>query len=123
MEVEQVLRKALESPTPRTYEDVKSIQKISGDVSYYRLFMEFMLPNRSDILDERITDTLKSRREWITRREGKEIPNFTVLKKKFGQSNVRVAHCAMQEYSDQKREEMSMDEFLDLWEASRNEER
>lgn len=43
------------------------------------------------------------------------------MKKEFGGSRVRVAHCSVQEYTDQKREEMLFSTYIEYWMDLNNE--
>jgi hypothetical protein len=80
---------------------------------------KYQEPNRPVIV-KGATKGWRASKEWVvTDESGRRMPNFSLLKQLFGDDEVCAARCAEKHFSDQKREEMRMRDFLDCWQAGR----
>lgn len=88
------------------------IEKVNGkDVSYSEFVQKYMEKNQPVVLTG-LMDDWKACKDWVLD-NGK--PNLQFLSSHFGNSRVQVADCGTRDFSDQKRMEMSVSEFVDHW--------
>ncbi|CAN8264569.1 unnamed protein product [Cochlearia groenlandica] len=94
-------------------EIIGQIERINGkDLSFYGDFAERYLAKNKPVIISDLTDDWRARRDWVSD-NGR--PNLNFFATHFGQSRVQVADCDRREYTDQKRLEMSVVEFVEQW--------
>ncbi|KAI9492732.1 hypothetical protein BDB00DRAFT_826953 [Zychaea mexicana] len=113
--------------------------KYYKDIPAYGHFLQHhLLPNIPALFGPALTESWKARREWVEQssnnnnnnnschdeqQDHSEIPamqpRFDYLKNEFGSAQVGVADCIERDFTDQKRSEMSFDEFVKVWPAGR----
>ncbi|GLT83812.1 hypothetical protein SLE2022_020820 [Rubroshorea leprosula] len=89
-----------------------SIQKINGKELSYRDFAERYLAKNEPVVLTGLMDDWQACKDWVTH-DGK--PNLHFFSTHFAKSKVEVADCGTREFTDQKRVEMSVSEFVDHW--------
>jgi hypothetical protein len=88
-------------------------------IDIQEFWAKYQEPNRPVIV-KGATKGWRAAKEWVgTDENGRKVPNFSLLKELFGDDEVCAARCAEKHFSDQKREEMRMRDFLDCWQAGR----
>ncbi|CAH2043735.1 unnamed protein product [Thlaspi arvense] len=91
---------------------VGEIEKIDGKELSYGDFAERYLAENQPVVISDLTDDWRAREDWVTENG---LPNLHFFATHFGNSRVQVADCDTREYSDQKRLEMSVMEFVQQW--------
>ncbi|XP_042042154.1 2-oxoglutarate and iron-dependent oxygenase JMJD4-like isoform X2 [Salvia splendens] len=91
------------------------VEKVNGKELTYAEFVEKYLDRNQPIILTGLTDDWRACRDWVS---GDGKPNLRFFSDQFGSSRVQVADCATREFSDQKRLEMSVSEFIQLWISS-----
>ncbi|XP_057459751.1 arginine-specific demethylase JMJ20 isoform X2 [Actinidia eriantha] len=88
------------------------VEKVNGkDVSYSEFVERYVAKNQPVVLTG-LMDGWRACKDWVLR-DGR--PNLRFFSTQFGNSTVQVADCATREFTDQKRVEMSVSEFIDCW--------
>ena len=115
--------------------------KYYKDIPTYQDFLKnHLLLNKPVVLGPALTETWKARQEWVTdnddfteynnnvnnekknekeqqeqQKQPKMKPRLDYLRDQFGSAIVGVADCVERDFTDQKRSEMSFEEFVKLW--------
>ncbi|KAJ3679710.1 hypothetical protein LUZ60_017721 [Juncus effusus] len=90
------------------------IERVDAKSLTYAQFVErYMKPNTPVVLTG-LTDTWQSCSDWVLNSEPSR-PNLFFFSSNCSDSIVQVADCYEKEYSDQKRVEMSMGDFISNW--------
>ncbi|ESQ31603.1 hypothetical protein EUTSA_v10004134mg [Eutrema salsugineum] len=93
-------------------EIVGQIEKVSGKELSYSDFAERYLAKNQPVVISDLTDDWRAREDWVS---GNGRPNLQFVATHFENSRVQVADCDTREYTDQKRLEMSVMEFVEQW--------
>lgn len=88
------------------------IQKVNGKELSYSEFAERFLAKNEPVVLTGLMDDWRACEDWVTH-DGK--PNLHFFSTHFGKSKVQVAECGIREFTDQKRAEMSVSEFVNHW--------
>lgn len=95
------------------------IEKVNGkELSYSEFVKKYLVKNQPVVLTG-LMDGWRACRDWVSE-NGQ--PNLYFFSTHFGKSRVQVADCGTREFTDQKRVEMSVSEFIDHWIAGSAEE-
>ncbi|KAL2936120.1 JmjC domain-containing protein 4 [Bienertia sinuspersici] len=107
--------------------ELKKSLKIEGEVERvnakdlsYSEFAEKYLAKNQPVVLTGLMDDWKACKDWVDD-HGK--PNLKFFSTQFGKSQVQVADCYTKEFTDQRREEMSVSEFIEYWIALQGENR
>ncbi|KAF0918996.1 hypothetical protein E2562_027632 [Oryza meyeriana var. granulata] len=96
---------------------VGHVERVDARRLCYAEFVDrFMRPNRPVVLTG-LTSSWRSCQDW-TLAADRRAPDLEFLARTFPSPFVQVADCSSWEFSDQKRLEMSMREFVDHWVGS-----
>lgn len=88
------------------------VEKVSGkEISYGEFAEKYMNKNQPVVLSG-LMDDWRACEDWVF---PDATPNLTFLSSCFANSCVQVADCATREFTDQKRIEMSVSEFIHEW--------
>ncbi|XP_024170344.1 2-oxoglutarate and iron-dependent oxygenase JMJD4 isoform X1 [Rosa chinensis] len=88
------------------------IERVNGkEMSYSEFVGRYMEKNQPVVLTG-LMDDWRACRDWVTD-DGN--PNLQFFATHFGKSKVQVADCGTREYTDQKRLEMTVGEFVEQW--------
>uniref|UniRef100_A0A5B7B2H0 Putative jmjC domain-containing protein 4 isoform X2 n=1 Tax=Davidia involucrata TaxID=16924 RepID=A0A5B7B2H0_DAVIN len=88
------------------------IEKVNGKELSYNDFVERYLVKNQPVVLTGLMDGWRACRDWVSD-DGH--PNLLFFSTHFGNSRVQVADCGTREFTDQKRIEMSVSEFIDHW--------
>ncbi|KAK4804295.1 hypothetical protein SAY86_004112 [Trapa natans] len=88
------------------------IDRVSGKELSYREFVERYMKKNEPVVITGLMDDWRACRDWVTG-EGK--PNLPFFSAHYGKSRVQVVDCNTKEFTDQKRVEMSVSEFVHQW--------
>lgn len=88
------------------------IEKVNGRELSYTEFAERYLAKNQPVVLTGLMDDWSACKDWVST-TGK--PNLQFFSTHFGKSKVQVADCGTREYTDQKRIEMSVSEFVNHW--------
>ncbi|CAI9112640.1 OLC1v1013111C1 [Oldenlandia corymbosa var. corymbosa] len=95
----------------------QQVEKVNGkELSYVQFVQNYLVQNQPVILTG-LMDDWKACKDWV-HQDGK--PNLKFISTHFGKSQVQVADCGIQEFTDQKRMEMSVSEFIMKWVESKD---
>ncbi|XP_011046192.1 PREDICTED: jmjC domain-containing protein 4 isoform X2 [Populus euphratica] len=89
-----------------------SIEKVNGKEISYNEFVERYLAKNQPVVLTGLMDDWRACKDWVFD-SGK--PNLKFFSTHFGNSKVQVADCGTREFTDQKRVEMTVSEFIDHW--------
>ncbi|KZV52165.1 jmjC domain-containing protein 4-like [Dorcoceras hygrometricum] len=89
------------------------VERVDGKRLNYAEFIKNYMARNQPVILTGLTDDWRACKEWVSA-DGK--PNLRFLSSQFGTSKVQVAECGTKEFTDQKRVEMSVSEFIDQWE-------
>ncbi|KAJ4962093.1 hypothetical protein NE237_022003 [Protea cynaroides] len=88
------------------------IEKVNGkELSYNEFVKRYMEKNQPVVLTG-LMDGWRACRDWVI---GNGQPNLQYFSSHFGCSRVQVADCGRREFTDQKRVEMSVSDFISHW--------
>ncbi|XP_038879491.1 2-oxoglutarate and iron-dependent oxygenase JMJD4 isoform X2 [Benincasa hispida] len=88
------------------------IDKVNGKGLSYKEFVERYMEKNQPVVLTGLMDDWKACSDWVD--ENRQ-PNLGFFSTHFGKSRVQVADCSTREFTDQKRVEMSVSEFIDQW--------
>ncbi|XP_042383654.1 2-oxoglutarate and iron-dependent oxygenase JMJD4-like [Zingiber officinale] len=89
------------------------VERIDGRTLSYDEFVErYLKPNRPVVLTG-LMDDWRAAADWLSP-DGRG-PNLHFFADHFGKSVVQVADCSTKEFTDQKRQEMTVAEFISYW--------
>ncbi|KAK4437293.1 2-oxoglutarate and iron-dependent oxygenase JMJD4 [Sesamum alatum] len=88
------------------------VEKVNGKELSYADFVEKYLARNQPVILTGLTEDWQACKDWVSD-DGK--PNLRFFSTHFGGSRVQVADCGTREFTDQKRVEMSVSEFIDCW--------
>ncbi|KAL7105939.1 hypothetical protein ACP275_07G078900 [Erythranthe tilingii] len=88
------------------------VEKVNRKELNYADLVENYLSRNQPVVFTGLTDDWRACKDWVSD-DGK--PNLRFFSAHFGGSRVQVADCATREFTDQKRLEMSVSEFIDRW--------
>jgi hypothetical protein len=101
------------------YDGITEIER-RGSMSFDEFFREFMFQNIPVIVTG-LTNNWNASKDWVIRSSGTQncaqTPNLDFLLQHFGESSVQVAKCDTQEYTDQKRIKMTLEEYIKYWKS------
>ncbi|KAK1268517.1 F-box protein [Acorus gramineus] len=89
-----------------------NIERVNGKELSYGDFVNRYLKKNEPVLLTGLMEGWRSCRDWVTH-DG--LPNLHFFSTHFGKSKVQVADCGTREFTDQKRVEMSVSEFVSHW--------
>ncbi|KAL3512790.1 hypothetical protein ACH5RR_025507 [Cinchona calisaya] len=90
----------------------KKVEKINGkELNYNQFVTKYLVQNQPVILTGLMEDW-RACKDWVLE-NGK--PNLQFFSTHFGKSKVQVADCGIREFTDQKRLEMLVSEFIEKW--------
>ncbi|XP_073274322.1 arginine-specific demethylase JMJ20-like isoform X1 [Primulina huaijiensis] len=89
------------------------VDRVDGKQLNYAEFVKNYMARNQPVILTGLTDDWRACKEWVSA-DGK--PDLKFLSSRFGASKVQVAECDTKEFTDQKRVEMSVSEFIDRWE-------
>ncbi|BBN19833.1 protein MpCupin104 [Marchantia polymorpha subsp. ruderalis] len=93
------------------------VARVSASEYDYGLFWkEYMRANKPVVLTG-LMESWRSCEDWVLESGA---PNLDFIGENFGSSRVQVADCARKEFSDQKRQDMTVRQFVDYWSALRD---
>ncbi|ORX59455.1 Clavaminate synthase-like protein [Hesseltinella vesiculosa] len=101
--------------------DNDSIAYYDDPPSYSTFLNKHLLGNQPAVIGPKWIDHWPARQNWIQPLAGQGDhqpqwqPDYEYLRRTFGQAKVQVALCDEQEFSDQKRIDMTFDEFVTQW--------
>ncbi|XP_021733579.1 jmjC domain-containing protein 4-like [Chenopodium quinoa] len=90
------------------------IERVNGKELSYTDFVERYLAKNQPVVLTGLMDDWKACEDWVDD-YGK--PNLGFFSNQFGNSQVQIADCYSMEFTDQRREEMSVSEFIKYWAA------
>ncbi|KAJ4781619.1 Bifunctional arginine demethylase and lysyl-hydroxylase JMJD6 [Rhynchospora pubera] len=91
-----------------------AIERVDGrDLTYDEFVERYMKPNLPVVLTG-LTDTWRSRTDWVDNSDPTK-PNLSFFSSLCSSSVVQVADCNKKEYSEQKRVEMTVADFIRSW--------
>ncbi|KAF5732172.1 putative transcription factor [Tripterygium wilfordii] len=88
------------------------IEKLNGKEFTYGEFVDKYLAKNQPVVLTGLMDDWLACKDWVTD-DGK--PDLQFVSTNFGKSRVQVADCNNKEFTDQKRVEMSVSEFVEHW--------
>ncbi|KAM1295419.1 hypothetical protein ACFX2H_015228 [Malus domestica] len=88
------------------------IEKVSGKKMGYNEFVERYMEKNQPVVLTGLMDDWRACRDWVTD-DGQ--PNLQFFATHFGKSKVQVADCGTREFTDQKRMEMTVADFVEQW--------
>ncbi|KDP31061.1 hypothetical protein JCGZ_11437 [Jatropha curcas] len=88
------------------------IEKVNGKELSYNEFIERYLAKNQPVVLTGLMDDWRACEDWVT---ADGFPNLQFFSTLFGKSKVQVADCGTREFTDQKRVEMTVSEFIDNW--------
>ncbi|KAJ9568379.1 hypothetical protein OSB04_004345 [Centaurea solstitialis] len=89
------------------------IEKVNGYELNYTTFVEkYLSKNKPVVITGGLMDDWGACRDWVFD-DGR--PNLHFISSNFGGSKVQVADCGSREFTEQKRYEMSVSEFINHW--------
>ncbi|XAR50213.1 hypothetical protein NMG60_11004479 [Bertholletia excelsa] len=88
------------------------IEKVNSKELSYSEFAEQYLAKNQPVVLTGLMDDWRACKDWVLH-DGR--PNLRFFSTHFGKSKVQVADCGSREFTDQKRVEMSVSEFVDYW--------
>ncbi|KAA8540792.1 hypothetical protein F0562_024289 [Nyssa sinensis] len=88
------------------------VEKVNGKELSYNEFVERYLVKNQPVVLTGLMDGWRACKDWVSE-DGH--PNLRFFSTHFGNSRVQVADCGVREFTDQKRIEMSVSEFIDHW--------
>ncbi|KAF5180815.1 Jmjc domain-containing protein [Thalictrum thalictroides] len=88
------------------------VERINGKELSYKDFVDNYLVNNQPVVLTGLMDDWRACKDWGFQ-DGK--PNLHFFSTHFGNSKVQVAECGKREFTDQKRVEMSVSNFIDHW--------
>ncbi|TYJ98523.1 jmjC domain-containing protein 4 isoform X1 [Cucumis melo var. makuwa] len=88
------------------------IDKVNGKGLSYKEFVERYMEKNKPVVLTGLMDDWKACSDWV---DENGQPNLSFFSTHFGKSRVQVADCGTREFTDQKRVEMSVSEFIDQW--------
>ncbi|CAE6256125.1 unnamed protein product [Arabidopsis arenosa] len=91
---------------------VGQIERINGKELSYGDFAERYLAKNQPVVISDLTEDWRAMEDWVSE-NGR--PNLHFFATHFGKSRVQVADCDTREFTDQKRLEMSVTEFVEQW--------
>lgn len=89
-----------------------TIEKVNGKELFYSEFAEKYLAGNQPVLLTGLMDDWTASKHWVS---SNGQPNLLFFPTHFGKSKVQVADCDTREFTDQKRIEMSVSEFVNHW--------
>ncbi|XP_012440382.1 arginine-specific demethylase JMJ20 isoform X2 [Gossypium raimondii] len=89
-----------------------TIEKVNGKELFYSEFAEKYLAGNQPVLLTGLMDDWIASKHWVS---SNGQPNIIFFPTHFGKSKVQVADCDTREFTDQKRIEMSVSEFVNHW--------
>ncbi|MBA0862603.1 hypothetical protein Goshw_010642 [Gossypium schwendimanii] len=89
-----------------------TIEKVNGKELFYSEFAEKYLAGNQPVLLTGLMDDWTASKHWVS---SNGQPNLIFFPTHFGKSKVQVADCDTREFTDQKRIEMSVSEFVNHW--------
>ncbi|MBA0773780.1 hypothetical protein Gotri_009033 [Gossypium trilobum] len=89
-----------------------TIEKVNGKELFYSEFAEKYLAGNQPVLLTGLMDDWTASNHWVS---SNGQPNLIFFPTHFGKSKVQVADCDTREFTDQKRIEMSVSEFVNHW--------
>ncbi|GFP90741.1 jmjc domain-containing protein 4 [Phtheirospermum japonicum] len=93
----------------------RKVEKVNGKELSYADFVEQYLARNQPVILTGLMDDWRACKDWVSD-TGK--PNLRFFSAHFGDSTVQVADCGTKDFTDQKRLEMSVSEFIDIWEKT-----
>ncbi|KAI3997703.1 hypothetical protein MKX01_040676, partial [Papaver californicum] len=88
------------------------IERVNGKELSYEDFVKNYLEKNQPVIITGLMDDWKACNDWVTKGG---LPNLSFFSLNFGKSKVQVADCGRREFSDQKRVEMSVSDFVGNW--------
>ncbi|KAH9720349.1 JmjC domain-containing protein [Citrus sinensis] len=88
------------------------IEKLNWKELSYSEFVEKYMAKNQPVVLTGLMDDWRACKDWVTE-NGQ--PNLQFFSTHFGKSKVQVADCGIREFTDQKRVEMSLSEFVKNW--------
>ncbi|CAI0398493.1 unnamed protein product [Linum tenue] len=88
------------------------IEKVDGNQLSYNEFAEKYLAKNFPVVLTGLMDDWRACKNWVTE-DGR--PNLEFFSTHFAESTVQVADCGTREFTDQKRIEMTVAQFIDQW--------
>lgn len=88
------------------------IEKVNGKELSYHEFVERYMEKNQPVVLTGLMDDWRACRDWVT---DNDQPNLQFFATHFGKSKVQVADCGTREFTDQKRLEMTVAEFVEQW--------
>ncbi|KAI8369589.1 uncharacterized protein BYT42DRAFT_585019 [Radiomyces spectabilis] len=102
---------------------MERIRRYEEPPSYEEFLHNHLLPNEPAIIGPALTAHWRARHDWVvpTDHVTHELqprckPNYAFLRQQFAAAKVTVADCLERDFTDQKRCDMTFNEFADLWE-------
>ncbi|MCL7041082.1 hypothetical protein MKW94_002666 [Papaver nudicaule] len=88
------------------------IARVNGKELIYEEFVKNYLEKNQPVIITGLMEDWKACNDWVTK-DG--LPNLSFFSSMFGNSKVQVADCGRREFTDQKRVEMSVSDFIGNW--------
>ncbi|KAG6544655.1 hypothetical protein Mapa_013845 [Marchantia paleacea] len=93
------------------------VPRVNASEYHYGLFWkEYMRANKPVVLTG-LMESWRSCEDWVLKSGA---PNLSFIGENFGSSRVQVADCGRKEFSDQKRQEMTVRQFVNYWSGLRD---
>ncbi|KAJ4712382.1 jmjC domain-containing protein 4 [Melia azedarach] len=90
----------------------EAIEKVNGKELSYRVFVEKYMAKNQPVVLTGLMDDWRACKDWVA---DSGQPNLQFFFTHFGKSKVQVADCDTREFTDQKRVEISVSEFVKHW--------
>jgi len=122
-EVESAIRQVLCADLQPLREQSTSLsieQEDAVNLPYSTFFSQFLVPNRP-VLVRGLCTEWPAMRDWVKVGEGAELHqiNLEYFQECFGEAVLNVAECGVRDFSDQRRRQMTMKEYVDYWRRHR----
>ncbi|KAM7273688.1 hypothetical protein ACFE04_028352 [Oxalis oulophora] len=95
------------------------IEKINANSLSYSEFVDKYMSSNQPVILTGLMNDWRACKDWVLTQtlnsHNEQVPNLQYFSTNFGNSKVQVADCGTREFTDQKRDEMSVNEFIDHW--------
>lgn len=91
---------------------VGTVDKVNGNELSYSNFVEKYLSKNEPVVITGLMDDWRACKDWVFD-DGR--PNLQFISSTFGTSKVQVADCGSREFTEQKRFDMSVSDFIAKW--------
>ncbi|GAV58306.1 Cupin_8 domain-containing protein [Cephalotus follicularis] len=91
------------------------IERVNGKELSYSEFVKRYLAKNQPVVLTGLMDDWRACNDWVVTHNGLGKPNLQFFSSNFGLSKVQVADCGTREFTDQRRVEMFVSQFVNQW--------